>query len=465
MVVLDFADDRTNHSGEGMSADKPAVKGNFWEESRERRELAPALAGNASADVAIIGAGYTGLATAYHLKAADPGLDVAVLEAEMAGFGASGRNAGFVMTLFGASIEHIKSGHGPERVREAHHYMEQAIDALDAMVAEHGIDCDWQRAGFLKVATTPAYEARIRAEVQLFQSLGLRGIEWIESDQVAARVRSPTFGGAFWEPGCGTLNPVKWVDALRRLATSKGAHLYEHTRVTRVRKEGGRYRVMTPNGTLTADKVVFATNGYSHLVPGMRSKQLPAFAYIVVTEPLSDAQLATIGWEGREGIEDARNFMHFYRLTPDNRILAGGGPGLVPFGGSLDHDASPKAWAHLERFIKMTFPSLKGIRITHRWGGAFSVTSDSVPQIGRLGGDGGLLYSIGCTGHGVAMTHMNGQILRDLVLERKTGLTDLWFVGRRSFPLPPEPFRSIGTTAVTLAMALDDWWCERGGRQ
>jgi glycine/D-amino acid oxidase-like deaminating enzyme len=155
--------------------------------------------------------------------------------------------------------------------------------------------------------------------------------------------------------------------------------------------------------------------------------------------------------------------MHFFRLTPDNRILAGGGPGRIPFAGRMHHDASPKAWAHLERFIGATFPALEGIRITHRWGGAFSVTSDSTPQIGTLDG-GGAVYAVGCTGHGVAMTHMNGRIIRDLILERKTELTELWFVNRRSFPIPPEPFRSIGARWVTMGMALDDWWCDRSGR-
>ena len=217
----------------------------------------------------------------------------------------------------------------------------------------------------------------------------------------------------------------------------------------------------TPEGIITAEKVVFATNGYTHLIPGLASKQLPAFAYIIVTEPLSEAQLASIGWAGREGIEDGRNFMHFYRLTPDNRLLVGGGPGLVPYGGSMDHDANPKAWEHLERFITATFPALRGVRVTHRWGGAFSVTANSTPQIGTLHG-GGAVYSIGCTGHGVAMTHMNGRILRDLVLDRKTALTELWFVNRRSFPIPPEPIRSLAVKAVMAGMQFDDWWCERG---
>lgn len=447
-----------------MSADAHTAGGNFWQQSKEPRTVHPPVAGDLSVNVAIIGGGYTGLATAYHLKTAEPSLDVAVLDAETAGFGASGRNAGFVMTLFGASSGLMKSLHGKDKLLAAHRYMESAIDALEAMVKEHKIDCDFERSGFLKVATSPTYEKRIKDEIELFQSIGAEGFEWLDAAQVADRVRSPTFLGACSEPHCGLLNPVKWADALRRLAVARGAKLYEGTRVETVAREGGKFRLATPGGTVTAEKIVFATNGYTHLIPGLASKQLPAFAYIIVTEPLSEAELASIGWAGREGIEDGRNFMHFYRLTPDNRLLVGGGPGLVPYGGSMDHDANPKAWEHLERFITATFPGLAGIRVTHRWGGAFSVTADSTPQIGTLHG-GGAVYSIGCTGHGVAMTHMNGRILRDLVLDRKTELAELWFVNRRSFPIPPEPIRSLAVKAVIAGMQFDDWWCERGARR
>jgi len=447
-----------------MSADAHTAEGNFWTQSKEPRAVHPPVAGDVGADVAIIGGGYTGLATAYHLKTAEPALKVAVLDAETAGFGASGRNAGFVMTLFGASSGLMKSLHGKDKLAAAHKYMESAIDALAAMVTEHKIDCDFERTGFLKVATSPSYQTRIKKEIELFHSIGAAGFEWLDAAELASRVRSPTFMGACWEPHCGLLNPVKWVDALRRLAVARGARLYEGARVESVAREGGKFRVATPGGTVTAEKVVFATNGYTHLIPGLASKQVPAFAYIVVTEPLSEAQRASIGWVGREGIEDGRNFMHFYRLTPDNRILAGGGPGLVPYGGNMDHDACPKAWAHLERFIATTFPQLRGIVITHRWGGAFSVTSDSTPQIGTLHG-GAAVYSIGCTGHGVAMTHMNGRIICDLVLGRKTELADLWFVNRRSFPIPPEPIRSLAVRAVMAGMSFDDWWCERGAER
>lgn len=436
--------------------------GCYWQVGRAPREAAPPLTGDIKVDVAVIGAGYTGLAAAYHLKTADPGLGVAVLEAESAGFGASGRNAGFVMTLFGSSLDLMKLLHGKEKVRLAHHFMEEAITSLEAMIAEHGIDCDYTRAGFLKVATAPAYVPRLRKEVEFFQSLGIEGIDWIEHDEVARRVRSPKFLGACWEPGCGSLHPLKWLDALCRLVCAAGVRLYEGTPVTRVRREAGRYRLTTPNGTVSADKVVYATNAYTHLLPGMRFRQMPAFTYIVVTEPLSPDQRAEVGWAGREGIEDARSFMHFFRLTPEGRLLVGGGPGFVPFGGSMGHDASPKTWAHLERFIGDTFPILRGIRVTHRWGGAFSMSSNFTPQTGTLHG-GGAVYSLGCTGHGVAHTQMNGQIIRDLILGRKTELTDLWFVNQRSLPIPPEPIRSIVARTVMATMALDDWWCDRSG--
>lgn len=445
------------HGETSMRAD------NYWDRSKKPRQVSPALDGDRTVDVAIIGAGYTGLSTAYHLKAAEPSLDVAILEGETVGFGASGRNAGFVMTLFGASLGMMKTLHGADRVREAHAYMERSIAGLEAMITEHKLDCDFERGGFLKVATSPRYAARIKDEIATLEKLGIHGHRWLEPDELAGRVRSPTYVGGCLEPGCGLINPRKWVDSLAGLALGAGARLYENSRISQVRREGGKFRLSSNGATLTADKVVFASNGYTHLIPGMQSKQLPAYVFIVVTEPLSAAQLASIGWAGREGIEDGRNFMHFYRLTPDNRLLMGGGPGFVPFGGRMTHDAYPAAWQHLEDFIGTTFPGLRGIRVAHRWGGAFSVTADSTPHIGTLHG-GAAVYSVGCTGHGVAMTHMNGRILRDLVLGRVSDLTELWFVNRRTMPLPPEPIRSIGAKAVTGAMRLDDWWCDQGAK-
>jgi len=435
----------------------------FWHVGRPARPARPALDGETTADVAIIGAGYTGLSAAYHLKRAESGLDVVVLEAESIGFGASGRNGGFVMTLFGASLPLMKALHGGTRVREAHEYMEGAIAGLEETIREHTLDCDFERRGFLKVATAPAYRARIESEVELLRSLGIGGVEWIDRAAVESRIAGRGYLGAWWEPGGASLNPLKWLDGLASLAESRGTRLYEGTRVLGIRRRGGQFELTTRKGRVKARKIVFATNAYSHLVPGMRYKQMPAFTYVIVTDPLDRAERAALRWSGREAVEDGRNFMHYYRLTPDDRILAGGGPGIVPFADRMGYDAYPKAWDHLERFILRTFPQLGGIRVAHRWGGAFSMTPDFTPQIGTLH-SGDAVFSIGCTGHGVAMTHMNGQVIRDLILERKTPLTRLWFVNRRTIPMPPEPIRTLVAACVSRAMAIDDWWCERGSR-
>lgn len=437
--------------------------GCYWHAGPLARPQTLRLEERVDCDVAIIGGGYTGLSTAYHLRRADPSLKVAVLEAQRIGYGASGRNAGFVMTLFGASVPMMKMLHGAERVREAHEFMVGAVSGIETTIGENGIDCDWRRHGFLKVATAPAYVARIREEVELMQSLGIAGIEWLGQREIADRVAGDGYLGASWEPGSGSLNPVKWLFGLAAAAQACGAEVYETARVTRIARTRAGYELSTQTGRVTARKIVYATNGYSHLVPSVKAKQFPAFTYVIVTEPLSTAQIAALGWPGREGVEDGLNFMHYYRLTPDNRLIVGGGPGVVPFGTGMQHDAYPKAWEHLEAFIAKTFPQLGSVRVAYRWGGAFSMTADFTPNIGTLRA-GTAFFSVGCTGHGVAMTHANGEILRDLVLERKTALTDLWFVDRWAMPAPPEPVRYVVTQAAARLMALDDAWCSRGGK-
>jgi len=433
---------------------------NFWHAQALQRPVVPLLAGAIDCDVAIIGGGYTGLSAAYHLRRADPGLRVTVLEAERIGYGASGRNAGFVMTLFGASVPLMKLLHGGRRVREAHDFMVRAIDAIESTIRDNAIDCDFLRHGFLKVATSPAYVTRIREEVELMQSLGVTGVEWIGKDEVMARVAGSGYLGAWWEPGSGSLNPLKWLFGLAGAAQKHGTELFEGAHVTRITRKSGSYVLSTPRGDVTARKIVYATNGYSHLVPGLALKQMPAFTYVIVTQPLTDVQLDSVHWPGREGVEDGLNFMHYYRVTPDNRLVVGGGPGIVPFGKRMDHDAYPKAWSHLHAFIQRTFPQIGEVKVAYQWGGAFSMTPDFTPQIGALR-SGDAFYSIGCTGHGVAMTHANGQILRDLVLERKTDLTQQWFVNRWTIPMPPEPIRTVVTYSVSRLMVLDDWWCSR----
>jgi glycine/D-amino acid oxidase-like deaminating enzyme len=212
----------------------------------------------------------------------------------------------------------------------------------------------------------------------------------------------------------------------------------------------------TPNGSVEAEKIVIATNAYTHLIPQLKRKQVPVFTHIVLTEPLSEKHFREIGWKNRQGIEDARNLVHYYRLTKDNRLLMGGRDVTLTYGSNMNHDLNQKTFEQLEEDIVNTFPSLKGIKITHKWGGPVSATLDFAPAIGFLG-DKRAIYSVGCVGHGVALTHMNGWTIADLLLEKTTERTEVFFVNRKIIPFPPEPLRFAVSKAIKGYLRLEDW--------
>lgn len=419
----------------------------------------PALQGDISVNVAIIGGGFTGLATAYELKRAEPGLSVAVVEAKEVGYGASGRNGSFAMTVVGLGFGTTAMLHGKQFLKEAHTYMERAVDYLDEMIEREGLNCDRMRPGFLRVATTKGYIKRLKHDVELMKSLGFDGIDWIDADQVQARVCSERYLGAVWEPRLLLVNPAKLVREEKRIAMQMGVQVFENTPVLEI-SNGIPYRLKTPKGALQAEKIVLATNAYTHLFPALRNKQKPAFTYMIATEPLTPGQLAPIGWKGYEGLEDARNLIHYYRLTPDHRIVMGGGPVGLTYADSLYADSDENAWTHLERHLTFLFPHLKGVRITHSWGGPFSVTVNLTPAIGFMG-DKRAVYSFGCIGHGVSMSHLNSQVIRDLLLETQSDLLDCPFVNRRIIPWPPEPLRLAAAKTIRTYLRLEDWWYER----
>jgi glycine/D-amino acid oxidase-like deaminating enzyme len=345
--------------------------------------------GEVTVDVAIIGGGFTGVATACELKRADAALKVALLEARTIGYGASGRNGSFAMTVVGLGFSTTAMLRGKQFLKDAYTYMVRAVETLDELIQHNNLDCDRIRPGFLRVATAPPYVRRLRDEIELMHSLGFDDFEWLAAETLANRVRSQRYVGAMFEPRLVLVNPAKLVREERHLALELGAAVYENTPVLEITSRPN-FTLKTPDGVVRAEKLVFATNAYSHLFRQLRRKQSPAFTYMVATEPLTRAQLEPIGWRGREGIEDARNLIHYYRLTPDNRLVMGGGPVGLTFANNLDGDRSEAAWRHLEEHIALTFPSLKDARITHRWGGPFSVTLDLTPALGYLGDKRGL---------------------------------------------------------------------------
>jgi len=384
---------------------------------------------------------------------------VAVLEACTIGYGASGRNGSFGMTVVGLGFATTAMIRGKQFLKEAHAFMVRAVDTLDDLIQREKLDCDRIRPGFLRVATAPAYVARLQHEVELMKSLGFSGIDWIDAEAVRARVNSPRYMGAMWEPRLLLVNPAKLVREEKRLALNLGVSVYENTPVTEITSQP-IFRLKTPEGIVSAQKLVFATNAYSHLFPQLLRKQIPAFTYMIATEPLTPAQLEPIGWKGFEGVEDARNLIHYYRRTPDNRLVMGGGPVGLTYANRLDADCNEAAWRHLEEHIGFLFPSLRGVRITHRWGGPFSVTLNLAPALGYLG-DERAVYSVGCIGHGVSLTHLNAQVLRDLLLGRKSDLLDCPFVNRHVIAWPPEPLRIMAAAGLRAYLRAEDWVHER----
>jgi glycine/D-amino acid oxidase-like deaminating enzyme len=441
-----------------MSNDYPQKS--YWLNNYGPYSPNPSLAGDISVDIAIIGGGYTGLATAYFLRKAEPAMKVAVLEGEVVGFGASGRNGGFAMTLFGLEPAVTAMLFGKQKTVEAHHYCERAVDLVCDLIREHKIQSDFEYTGFLRLATTEGYVKRIRHDLELLTSLGVTGIEWIDQEKARAEVNSPLVLGAWTEARCGILDPAKQAREMKRVAQEAGAAVYEQSPVTEIQR-GTKFTLKTPQGTVTADKIVFATNAYSHLIPELWNKQVPAFTYMVITEPLTEEQMGSIGWKNRQGLEDARNLVHYLRLTVDNRIAIGGSDVSISYRRDMERDLNEATFRRLERNLVTLFPVLKDVKFTFRWGGPVSVTMQMAPAIGMVG-DVRAWYSLGCVGHGVAPTHLNGQTLCDLLLERKTDLSSVWFVERKPISWPPEPLRWVASQALLGYLHAEDWWYERG---
>jgi glycine/D-amino acid oxidase-like deaminating enzyme len=426
----------------------------FWLTTRNYSPGNP-LKENIEVDVAIVGGGFTGLSTAYHLKKEEPNLRVALLESQVIGFGASGRNGGFNMTLFGLTLGITAIRFGKKKAREAHLYMERAVDLLRDLVGELNLDCDYEHPGFLRVATSEKYKARIQEEIELAHKLGIEGIEWLEKDRLDREVRSPMYLGAWWEPRCGILNPAKLAWSWRDVLAPMGVEMYEESPVGEISRSNGKLILDTPGGRVTADKVVMATNAWSHFFPGLQSKQIPVWTHIVLTEPISDRQFEEIGWQNRQGIEDARNLVHYYRLTADNRLAMGGRDVSISNGTDMDRDLDPPTFQGLKEDVRQLFPALRNIRFTHEWGGPVSVPLDMAPALGFVG-DKNMVYSLGCVGHGVSLTHLNGKTICDMVLERQTELTDVFFVNRRTLPWPPSILRNMAIRAIKGYMHWED---------
>lgn len=440
---------------------RPVEESCYWMAAR-RREPDPPLDGRREADIAIVGAGLTGLWTANLLKTLDARQDVVVLEQGIAAYGASGRNAG----MLGETIDHtheLAVAHfGRDEARRLAQLGHENVRDMRRFLAERGIDCDLEPSGTLHVALLPSQVEELRASLACAQGLGLDHLRLLGRDEMRAEIHSERYHGALFDPHGAILDPVKLVEGLKREAARSGVAFFERTPVVGIEAEGAAVRLRTAAGEVAARKVVLATNAYTHkLLPRLGARFLPLYDYVLVSEPLGASQRSALGWRSRQGVADTRTFFNYYRLTADDRVLWGTSEAVYYSGNRVDAtcDHSERHYAELRRSFARHFPELEGLEFPYAWGGPICATTRFTPFFGAVH-QGRVLYGLGYTGHGLGTTHLAGRILSHLALERASPLLDLKLVREKPFPYPPEPLRSWAVRAVTRDLRRVD---EGGG--
>jgi glycine/D-amino acid oxidase-like deaminating enzyme len=423
----------------------------------------PPLPGDRSADVAIVGAGYTGLWTAYYLARADPTLRVVVLEAETAGFGASGRNGGWCSALFAASRRAIAAASSRDGVRALDEAMRHTVDEVGGVAADEGLDIDFAKGGTLSVATRPEHVDRLRGAVDDEHAWGASpdDIRWLDADEAGRALRTTPCLGASFTPHCAALHPAKLVRGLAEAVERRGVQVHEQTRVTDLSPG----RVSTAHGIVRADVVLRATEGYTAALPGHRRTLAPLYSLMVATEPLPATFWDEVGWRRRETFTDGRHLLVYGQRTADDRIAFGGRGAPYHFRSRVAaaHDRDPGVFAALERTLHELFPALRDARITHRWGGPLGAPRDWFSSVG-IDRTTGLAWAGGYVGDGVATSNLAGRTLADLVLGVDSDLVHLPWVQHRSRRWEPEPLRWLGVNAMLRVMASADRAEARTGR-
>ncbi len=458
-------------------------------ETADLAAAAPPLRGSITADVVILGGGYSGLWTAWRLTELEPGARVVVIEADLCGGGPSGRNGGFA-TGWWDELPTLTERHGGVGALAIARAIDGAVDDIGTWCATHGVDAWYTKAGSLSVSAAPAQDRSGVEAVEACRSLGAGDeLVFLTDEEVRARVESPVFRGGVFMRGAATIQPAALVRGLRRVLLERGVTIHEGTTVVELDGErpgalgrlgaGGRraaasrtgrpIRVRTSSragaGEVIAGAAVVALNAWAAGWPSFGGRLVTWSSYIVLTEPVPD-RLEAIGWTGGEGLADARFTLHYLRTTPDGRVALGGGGGRAGFGGRVgpvftdDLVSVRRAAAGLRRLL----PSLRDVRIEDAWGGPIDITSDHLPIVASIPGRP-IHYAHGYSGNGVAPSLVTGRILAALALQRQEDpVLSLPLIGVQPQAFPPEPFRYIGARVVREAIVRTELAEERGER-
>ncbi len=446
---------RRNARSEG----KDYLSYSFWlETAGEELAPRPSLPGPTEADVAILGAGFTGLWTAYYLLAQQPSLRVVVLESEIAGFGASGRNGAWCNSAFPVSPGELVRRFGAEATRNLLIEMRDAVDEIGRVAGAEGIDAHYFRGGQLRVARGPAQMPGIENAYESARALGLEeDLTLLDAGETAGRVRITGASAALYNPHCATIHPARLARGLARAVERLGGEIFEGTTVTDF-ETGGSPRLVTDSGEVRARTVVLAGEAYLARLRKLRRQVLPIYSLIVLTEPLSEGRWAEIGWEGRECVASNRYTVDYLSRTEDGRILFGGRGAPYHFGSRIkdEYDRHEPTHEMLRSTAREWFPALEDARFTHAWGGPLAVPRDWMPTM-SYDPSQGLATARGYTGQGVATANLSGQTLADLILGRDTAVTRLPTVNHETRAWEPEPLRWLGARYVQRGlMKVDD---------
>lgn len=399
----------------------------------------PALPGDTDADVAIVGGGLTGLWTAWYLLERDPALRIVVLEKEIAGFGASGRNGGWCSALFPRSTASLERAHGREAALALRRTMIGTVDEVGRVAASLGLDIDYAKGGTVAFARTPVQLRAARAEVAEARSYGVDPLEMR--------------GGASFDPNCARVHPAKLVRGLARAVERAGATIYEGTEVL----DYAPHRVTTAHGAVRADRVVIATEGYGAALPPTRRRVLPLYSLMIATEPLPDATWQELGLEHGQTFTDYRHLLVYGQRTADNRVAFGGRGARYHWGSAIrpEYDRVPAVFEHLRRALRELFPAIGDVAVTHSWGGPLGVPRDW-HATASFDPATGMAWAGGYVGDGLSTTNLAGRTLADLMTGTRSELTALPWVNHRSPSWEPEPLRFAGANAGLAAMAVAD---------
>ena len=413
------------------------------------------LDGDAEVDVAIVGGGLTGLWAAYYLIEADPGLRIVVLERDVAGFGASGRNGGWCSALFSVSEATLDARCGPGSGRAQRLAMEATVREVGRVVDAEGIRCGFHRGGTVVLARSPAQLERTRHEVAAARARGIgeEDLAFLSPDEARARVHTTDVLGGTYTPHCAAVDPARLVRGLAEVVERRGVRICEGTTVASIVPGA----VTTDRGTVRAATVVRATEGYTRTLAGHERDVVPVYSLMIATEPLDDTFWAEHGLADRETFADHRHLVIYGQRTEDGRLAFGGRGAPYHFGSTIrpEFDRDDSVHEALRRTLVDLFPALGGVAVTHRWGGPLGIARDWFSSVG-MDSRTRMAWAGGYVGDGVSTTNLAGRTLRDLVLGRSTDETSLPWVNHRSRTWEPEPFRYVGINAgLRLAGAAD----------